>query len=133
MKHVYPAAIRFDDLDSFGHVNNVVLLEYLQEARIDFAHQYMYSAASRHEGSVVAYQSIDYLAPVGPRPEPLQVHLWASRIGSSSFDIAYEICDDDTLFARALTTLVAYDIDAGQTRPLTPGERAALEKYAEPE
>src|SRR5690625_2705664 len=72
VKHVYPAAIRFDDLDSFGHVNNVVLLEYLQEARIDFAHQYMYSAASRHEGSVVAYQSIDCLAPDGPRSAPLR-------------------------------------------------------------
>lgn len=35
-RHHYRCPLRWSDMDSFGHVNNVVFLRYLEEARIDF-------------------------------------------------------------------------------------------------
>ncbi|NEE02663.1 acyl-CoA thioesterase [Phytoactinopolyspora halotolerans] len=125
----YPCMVRFDDLDSYGHVNNVRFIEYLQEARIDFAHRYLFDALEAHEGSVVAGLSVDYLAPVPFRTEPLDVRVWVTRIGGSSFDLGYDVRDADTVYARASTTLVAYDVRARRSRTLVPEERAALEGF----
>lgn len=35
-RHIYNCPLRWSDMDAFGHVNNVVFLRYLEEARIDF-------------------------------------------------------------------------------------------------
>ncbi len=35
MRHVYRCPTRWADLDLLGHVNNVVYVDYLQEARVD--------------------------------------------------------------------------------------------------
>lgn len=127
--HVYECSVRFDDLDSYGHVNNVTFAEYMQEARVDFVQRHMFDAMAPHEGSVVAHQGIDYLAPVRFRTEPLQVHAWVTRIGGSSFDVAYEVRDGDDVHARGTSALVAYDVNLQQARTLTQAERDALEPF----
>lgn len=133
MRHVYECSVRFDDLDAFGHVNNVTFAEYLQEARIDFAHRRLTSSGNGpHEGSVVVHQSIDYLAPVPFRTDPLQVEVWVTRVGNSSFEVAYEVKDGPTVFARATGVLVAFDVRANTPRPVSPAEREVLERYLEP-
>ena len=35
MRHVYECPLRWADLDLLGHVNNVIYVDYLQEARVD--------------------------------------------------------------------------------------------------
>ncbi|WP_026875287.1 acyl-CoA thioesterase [Jiangella gansuensis] len=132
MRHVYECSVRFDDLDAFGHVNNVTFAEYLQEARVDFAHRHLVTGDAPHEGSVVVHQSIEYLAPVPFRTEPLQVHVWVTRIGTSSFEVAYEVSDASTLFARATGVLVAYDVKGDRPRPVSAAERDILERFLEP-
>jgi acyl-CoA thioester hydrolase len=132
MRHIFECAVRFDDLDSYGHVNNVTFAEYLQEARIDFAHRYLADALQPHEGAVVAHQSIDYLLPVPFRTEPLQVEVWVTRIGTSSYDVAYDVRDGGSVLARATGALVAYDVAAGKPRPLSDVERTALTRFLEP-
>ncbi|SDS29961.1 thioesterase family protein [Jiangella sp. DSM 45060] len=132
MRHVYECSVRFDDLDAFGHVNNVTFAEYLQEARVDFAHRQLRSGNTAHEGSVVVHQSIDYLAPVPFRTEPLQVEVWVTRVGTTSFEVAYEVKDASTLFARATGVLVAFDVRANTPRPVSPAEREVLDRYLEP-
>ncbi len=131
MRHVYECSVRFDDLDAFGHVNNVTFAEYLQEARIDFAHQYLNYTDGPDESSVVVHQLIDYVAPVPFRSEPLQVHVWVSHVGTSSFHLAYEVKDATTVFARATGVLVAYDTDGDGPRPLSDAERGVLESFRE--
>ena len=132
MRHVFECTVRFDDLDSYGHVNNVTFVEYLQEARIDFAHRFLADALGPHEGAVVAHQSIEYLQPVPFRTKPLQVEVWVARIGRSSYDVAYEVRDAETVFARATGALVSYDVAAQKARPLTDIERVALTRFLEP-
>jgi acyl-CoA thioester hydrolase len=129
-RHRYPCRVRFDDLDSYGHVNNVTFVEYMQEARIDFAHRHLRTIGDLSKGSVVAHQSVDYLAPVPFRTTPLDVDTWVTRLGRSSFDLAYEIAADGAVVARGTTTLVAWDVPTGRPRPLDDEERSAMENLA---
>lgn len=125
-RHRYPCEVRFDDLDSYGHVNNVTYAEYLQESRIEFAYRYLSGIGDLSKGSVVAYQSLDYVVPVESRTDPLLVEAGVTRVGRSSFDITYEVFAEDDVVARGLTTLVSWDMDSGQPRPLFDDERAAM-------
>nr|WP_155073330.1 thioesterase family protein [Streptomyces taklimakanensis] len=122
-------------MDAFGHVNNVVFLRYLEEARIDFMFRLARQAASESftGGSVVARHEIDYLRPLTHRHEPVVVELWVTKIGAASVTVGYEIKDglgdDDTVYVRASTVVVPYDLERERPRRLTEEEKAFLKEY----
>ncbi len=130
-EHVFACPVRWSDLDAFNHVNNVTFLEYLQEARVHFAHRAGVSVGSGqpHEGAVVVHQQIDYVAPLRLRPEPVQVAVGVARIGRSSYTLTYEVRDELRVYARASSTQVAYDLTRHAAHPLTAGERDILERF----
>lgn len=131
MRHVYSCPLRWADMDAFGHVNNVVFLRYLEEARIDF----MFRLAPGDDGpsfsggSVVARHEIDYVRPLVHRHAPVTIESWVTRISAASLTIAYEIKDEDTLYVRASTVVVPYDLQAGRPRRITAEEKAFLREY----
>ena len=93
--------LRWSDMDAYGHVNNVQFLRLLEDAR------------------VVGFE---------------QWFGHGTEIAGSSFSIAYEVRDPadvgTTLYARAETTLVAYDFATVSPRRLRPDERAVLKTLA---
>jgi acyl-CoA thioester hydrolase len=123
-------------MDAYGHVNNVVFLTYLEEARVDmlFVHAGDEAATEKlASGIVVARHEIDYKAPLVFRPEPVPIELWVSRLGNASFTIGYEVKDDDgPLYVRASSVLVPYDVEAGRPRRVSDVERGALQRFLEP-
>jgi acyl-CoA thioester hydrolase len=125
-------SVRFDDLDSYGHVNNVTIAEYLQHARIDLGRAHLDGHREVHERQVIARLVIDYAVPIPFRTDPVRVDLVVTRIGTSSVDLVYVVRDDTAVFARAASTMVAYDVTAAKSRPLTEGERDALERLQTP-
>ena len=132
-RHIYACPLRWSDMDAFGHVNNVVFLRYLEEARIDFTFTTAGEVGEKafSEGSVVARHEIDYLRPLVYRPEPVIIETWLTKLGNASFTVAYEVKDAETLYARASTIVVPYDLAAARPRRLTAGERAFLAEYLE--
>lgn len=132
-RHVVTCPLRWSDMDSAGHVNNIVHLRYLEEARIDmFALRAPQSGVPVFtEGTVVAQQEIEYLIPLRYGAEPVRVEAWVTRVGNSSFDIAYEIRDDAACYARATSTIVAFDLNMNTSRPLRAAERAVLAALAD--
>jgi acyl-CoA thioester hydrolase len=128
-RHVYLARVRWEDLDAFRHVNNVVFLEYFQEARVDLAIKSGMARLAPHEGTVVGHQEIDYKRPVPLRTKPLAIEIWVTRIGGSSYTVAYEVRDDDATCAIGSSTQIAFDLTTGRTRRLLDRERALLEEY----
>ena len=132
-KHRYLCSLRWSDMDAFGHVNNTTFFTYLEEARVDllFVHAGDVVARDRlSSGIVVARHEIDYKAPLVFRPEPVAVDVWVSRLSTSSFELRYEVLDDEgPVYAQAATVLVPYDVDAGRPRRVSDEERAALEPF----
>ncbi|KQX52883.1 thioesterase [Streptomyces sp. Root66D1] len=120
-------------MDAFGHVNNVVFLRYLEEARIDFMFRLAPGdgSPSFSGGSVVARHEIDYLRPLVHRHEPVTVESWVTKIGAASLTIAYEIKDPDVTYVRASTVVVPFDLEAQRPRRITAEERGFLEEYVD--
>ncbi len=131
MPHEYTCHVRFSDVDVYGHVNNVKYFEYYQEARIDFLRS-MRSDDEPHLATVVARIDVDYRRPILFRPEPYVVRTWVTRVGTSSYSLASDISDDDTVLSRAQAVLVAFDMNSQRSRPLRDAERQVLEGALEP-
>ena len=116
--------VRWDDLDAFGHVNNAVYLTYAQEARF---------AWSGILEMVVARAEVDFIAPIYDGDTFLDIELWVSAIGNSSFTMTYEIKMKGELVARVKTVQVTVDMESKKSRPIDDEQRAFLTKYLETE
>ncbi|WP_395639366.1 acyl-CoA thioesterase [Pseudolysinimonas sp.] len=139
-----PIGIRFNDLDAYGHVNNAAMLTLLEEARIAVfwsAGDLQVDGVNDNDAPVadtstattitlVARQEVEYLAPIPYLREPLDVQLWIGRLGGASLDVCYEIAspagdEEQTMFAKAATTIVLVDAASGRPRRITEREREA--------
>ncbi len=128
---VIPVPLRWVDLDAQGHVNNAVIADYLQEARVRFLLGGDNAALLGHRTLVVGHQ-VEYLAPVEFRNEPVEVRLWVGEVGASRFTIGYEVVQGGVVAARARTLLCIFDFDAGRPRRMTAEERGWFLAQASP-
>ena len=67
MRFVYHCALRWSDLDAYGHVNNARFLTLYEEARVALmfvARARGRASTSFEEGVVIARHEVDYLRPV---------------------------------------------------------------------
>ena len=131
-RHVYLCPLRWSDMDAFQHVNNVVYLRYLEEARVDW--MFTRAAAAgvtefENFGTVVARHEINYKRPLVYRPEPVRVETWVTEIKAASFTVAYEVRDDEALYATAASVLVPFNLATGSLRRLSELERDYLAEY----
>ncbi len=115
-------------MDAYGHVNNVVFLRYLEEARIDFLFR---PDKEFKQGSVVARHEIDYKRQLVHRHAPVDIELWVTEIRAASFTLAYEVKDGDQIYVRASTVIVPFDFEAQRPRRITAEEREFLQEYLE--
>lgn len=126
---VIPIQLRFGDMDALGHINNVSVMRIIEESRCRFL---VGSDSSVDQQVVVARQNVEYRASLAYSVEPVQTYLWASRVGTSSFDLACAIVDPSGVIAAiAVTTGVVVDANLRPTA-LSPGARAELEGAAGP-
>jgi len=113
--------VRWDDIDAFGHVNNAKYLTYIQEAR------FLWSPVLE---MVVARAEVDYLVPIYQGGRFYDVNLWVEAIGTSSFNLSYELVGDNgVIHARVTTVQVVVSMETKKSRPLTDTEREFLNKY----
>jgi acyl-CoA thioester hydrolase len=133
-KFVFECPMRWGDMDSFGHINNVVYLRYLEQARVEW----MFNTAREAGvpdfslGTVVARHEIVYKRPLVYRAEPVRIETWVTEIKNGSFTIAYEVRDPDCVYATASTVLVPYDLGENRPRRITSQERGFIEQYLIP-
>ncbi|MER6110735.1 acyl-CoA thioesterase [Streptomyces hirsutus] len=128
MRHIYRCPLRWADMDAYGHVNNVVFLRYLEEARIDFLFR---PDKDFQQGSVVARHEIDYKRQLVHRHAPVDIELWVTQIRAASFTLAYEVKDGDQVYVRASTVIVPFDFEAQRPRRITQEEREFLQEYTD--
>ncbi|MEV4092361.1 acyl-CoA thioesterase [Streptosporangium saharense] len=129
-RHVFLRAVRFADIDSQGHVNNVRFLDYLEDARLEMFHLDLHREGGEvFSGLVVARHEIDYRRPLTFRADPVRVESWVTEIKPVKFVLAYEILDDETVFVRARSVLVAYDVEKARPRRLEQHELDYLERF----
>ena len=130
-RHIYRCPLRWGDMDAYGHVNNVVYLRYLEEARVDLMFRLgeLEGGATFGAGCVVARHEIDYLRPMAHGFEPVTIETWVTRTSAASITLAYEVKDAEQVYARASTVIVPYDLAEGRPRRLSREEREFLDQW----
>lgn len=131
--------MRWADLDPLGHVNNVVYVDYLQEARVDLMRAQVTGSRSGGlaEGVVVVRHEVGYRAPLTFDFSSVDIECWVTEVRAASFTMAYEVFAETdggrTTYLRATTVLTPYVFASERPRRITPEERAGLERFLEPE
>jgi len=133
--HELPVTVRWSDLDSYGHVNNVQFFSYTGEARVALSRELGAGGLRLGPGEasgtlLVARQDLRYLAQLSHRLEPYAVRTAVARVGTTSVTFVHEIVDplDGRVFARSLAVLVHADAE-GRPRPVPDALRAAAGRW----
>ncbi|NYI70106.1 acyl-CoA thioester hydrolase [Naumannella cuiyingiana] len=104
--------VRWGDLDSYGHVNNVRYFDYFQEGRLWLLDRAR-DSASAGPYWVVARQDVRYLEQLNHRLEPYRLSTEVTHLGRTSMRLDATITDPrtDTVHATCSTVCVATDRD----------------------
>jgi acyl-CoA thioester hydrolase len=139
-RHIYLCPLRWADMDSLGHVNNVTYVDYLQESRVDMLRVHAQAPGGEQlaEGTVVVRHEVEFVSPLVFRFEPVRIETWVTRIRRASFTMAYEILDElpdggRHVYTRARTVLTPYVFAEERPRRIKEHERLVLERFLEPD
>ncbi len=107
--------MRFRDLDAYGHVNNAVVFNYLEVARVRFlGEQFTVEPQDGEPLYLVKRAECEYKRPI-PLLDRIYVDLHLEELRSSSFRLSYRICDrDGTDYAHAETVMVTVNSSSGR-------------------
>ena len=127
-------------MDSLGHVNNVVYVDYLQEARVDMlrVHAPARGGEELAEGVVVVRHEVEFVEPLVFRFEPVRIESWVSEVRAATFTMAYEILDElpdgeRRVYLRARSVLTPYVFSQERPRRIRPEETEVLRRFLESE
>ena len=116
--------IRWSDVDSYGHVNNAVYLNYLEEARDRWFRDVMGEAF----GFVLVRVAIDFRTELSLEDEEVVISCEGTGFGTSSVRTREEVrTRDGRLAAESASVSVKHDEVSRTSVPLTQEERALLE------
>ncbi|MFI7483380.1 acyl-CoA thioesterase [Kocuria sp. M1R5S2] len=123
--------VRWSDQDLNRHVNNARVVTLLEEARISAIAHWLGQDGIPDPARprVVVSLDLDYLRPIDHGPE-LRARVWVSRVGRSSYTVAYELVQHGEVAVRARTVLVQMDPATGRSTALPADVRAVLENLA---
>lgn len=118
--------IRWRDMDNYGHVNNAVYLNYLEECRDRMVEELF--GHSEAWDFVLAHVGIDYRNQLTQADGEIIVRCDVAGFGTSSVRTREVITTrEGTVAAEAEAVMVPRAPDAARSRPLTDVERDVLQ------
>ncbi len=119
-------ALRFRDLDAFGHVYHAEYLTLLDEARTRWFGEVL--GLDDPTGYVVAHLEIDYVSSLTRSDDAVRGEFVLRRVGTSSLTLGESLlARDGRLVCRGAAVVVLRDTASGTSRPLRDHEREAAE------
>ena len=128
---VTPIDVRFRDLDMFGHVNNTVILTYVETARVHYLVNLDIRPAQANWQDVafiLAHISCDFRKPIF-YGQQVEVGSRITKIGRTSFRMEHRVEVDGELAAEVVDVLVHYDYPAKQSIPVSAQMRAKISAF----
>lgn len=128
-RFLHEVAVRFRDLDPMGHVHHSLPLMYWEEARA----RYWRTVAGRETVAAIDYVMGEFVLRFHQRihfPATLRAGVRTTRMGRSSFDMAYGLWDeDDRLLSSGTSTQVMFDYEAERSVPIDAETRQRILGY----
>ena len=126
--HVAHIPVRWGDMDSYGHVNNTLYIQYLEEARVAWFERLGVDMNNVPQGPVVLQTLHTYLKPV-VHPATVVIELYAGPVGNSSLVVEHRLStleDPGTLYGEGHCKLVWIDHGTDRPVPVPDALRRAL-------
>ena len=124
--HEISIRIRWRDVDFYGHVNNAVYLNYLEECRDRLVDDLF--GTDEAWDFVLARVAIDYRSELTQADGEVRVRCGVLGFGTSSVRTWERVEKrDGSLAAEAGSVIVPRDPVQGRSRPLTDAEKAILQ------
>lgn len=124
--------VRYADLDTLQHVNNVAIMSYVEHARIGYyrASGIWDGTVRKGFGTVVAGLKIDYLASI-LYGDPVRVGVKVSHLGNKSLRYRFQIenSKDGRVYARGEVVMVSYDHEEERSKPVPQDWREKLATF----
>lgn len=126
-----PEKIRYQDVDRYGHVNNVAFTIYAESGRVDFLEQVL-PGSILGDGTVwvIARLITNFLRQVH-YPGEVRVGTRALRLGRSSATLGQGMFVGEHCFATAESVVVLINSEEGRSLAIPDATRKALEGYLE--
>ena len=135
-RYYQPINVRYADLDTLRHVNNVAILEYVETARTGY---YKTSGIWDGEiregfGMVVASVHIDYVESI-QYGDSVRVGVMTRALGTKSLRFWFQVesGEGERVFAKGEVIMVAYDLEKQRSRTVPAEWRRLLAKFEENE
>ncbi len=128
MPFSHPIEVRFNDLDAMGHVNNAVVVTFMEQARFQWWRSFLGGRRFQEEGFLIARVEVDYRMPI-LLGDDVRVAVHCTKVGNSSFELSYGLTKglDGEVFAEGKTVQVMLDFATHRPKPLALSTRAWLE------
>lgn len=128
-RFIHEVAVRFRDLDPMGHVHHSLSLMYWEEARA----RYWREVAGRETVEAIDYVMGEFTLRFHNRihfPATLRAGVRTSRLGRSSFDMAYGLWDDEgRILSSGGSTQVLFDYSLERSKPFDAETRSRIEAF----
>lgn len=146
--------LRWGDMDAYGHVNNVTMMQVLEEARVALfgpppssgepaplvgessagevgrasAQLPLFETLPAGTQALVAENHVKYRSPLAYRGVPVRVQMQVSKVTAASLVVAYELYDPVTGVhcVSASTTLAFFNVETGSLVRLSAEQREQL-------
>lgn len=135
--HFYhPIGVRYADLDTLRHVNNIAVLEYVETARTGY-----YKASGIWDGviregfgMVVASVHVDYLETI-QFDDTVRVGVMVRALGNKSLRFWFQVesSDGKRVYANGEVVMVKYDLEKHRSQPIPAEWRQKLANFEENE
>lgn len=115
-------------MDSYGHVNNTLYIQYLEEARVAWFESLGIAMNNVPQGPVVLQMLHTYLKPV-VHPATVVIELYAGAVGNSSLVLEHRLStleDPHTLYGEGQCKLVWIDHSTDRSVPVPDDLRRTM-------
>jgi len=134
--YYHPIHVRYADLDTLLHVNNVAIMQYVETARTGYYREtgIWDGTMSGGFGMVVASVHIDYLVSI-QFDDQVRVGIRTAHVGGKSLRLQFQVesADGETAFARGETVMVAYNHAENKSRRVSQDWREKLAAFEQNE
>lgn len=128
--HTTSIQVRFNDIDMMGHVNNAIIMEYL-----DLAKSYYFAAAgipvTPEEGDftiMIVHHDIDFMRQIHYH-DHVEVLTHTSHLGNKSIEVTLRLLANGELACLCKTVLSGYLRSTGTSAPIPEEVKYNIQRY----
>lgn len=117
--------MRFADIDSFGHVNNLAQQAYFDLGKMELFERVLNAAGGGSVSAMLVSINTDFLQQIR-MGDAVEVVTRVESIGNKSITVCQSIMRGGEECARCRSVMVAFDKSSGQTVVVPDGWREAV-------